>query len=65
MSEIEISIKHLSSKTYKLKVKDDICVKELKALLEKETGFKAAELKLIFKGKILTKEDDKLSELNV
>lgn len=54
MSDIEINVKHLSSKTYKLKVKSDMSIKELKALLEKESGLKAAELKLIFKGKILT-----------
>ena len=59
---IEISVKHLSQKTYQIKIDEEATVGDLKKEIEKESEVKAEEIKLIFKGKILKKDDDKLTD---
>jgi uncharacterized ubiquitin-like protein YukD len=63
--EIEIQIKHLTHKTYSLKVPKDLTVGGLKMLLEKESGIKPEEIKLIFKGRIFKNDQENLEELKV
>lgn len=58
-------MKHLSQNTYKLSIKKDATVEELKKEIENQSQIKAAEIKLIFKGKILKKNDDTLADLKI
>lgn len=59
---IEITVKHLSQNSYKINIDQNASVGDLKKELEKQTELKSDEIKLIFKGKILKKDDDKLSD---
>lgn len=63
--EFEINVKHLSERNYAVKVTDETTVKELKDKLADITKSPADQMKLIFKGKILKADDDKMSDLKV
>ena len=54
---IEITVKHLSQNSYKINIDQNASVGDLKKELEKQTELKSDEIKLIFKGKILKKDD--------
>lgn len=64
-NEIEIKVKHLSHGIHSLKIKADAPIQLLKEELSKLSKLPAAEIKLIFKGKVLKKGDDKLTDLNI
>ncbi len=61
----KIRVKFLSKDTYEVEVSSDTIVAELKKLLEAQSKVKPAEIKLIFKGKILRQDDDKMSDLDI
>lgn len=63
--EFDINIKHLSEKNYVVKVTDETTVKELKSKLQDITKSPADQMKLIFKGKILKVDDDKMIDLKI
>ena len=63
--EIEVQIKHLAGKNFSIKINKEASIKDMKDLLEKESGFTASEIKLIFKGKILKDNEEKLSDLKI
>lgn len=63
--EFDINIKHLSERNYVVKVTDETTVKELKEKLQDLTKAATDQMKLIFKGKILKADDDKMSDLKV
>ena len=63
--EFDINIKHLSEKNYTVKVSNDTTVAELKAKLESITDSPASQMKLIYKGRILKTDDDKMSDLKI
>lgn len=65
MGKIEIQIKHLSENSFKVEVEDQATVLELKKEIEKIKNIPAGEIKLIFKGKILKKDDDTLPDLKI
>lgn len=62
-NEYIIKVKHLTEKTYEVKVTSDTTVEQLKEKLEVTTKFAPDKMKLIFKGKILKTKDDKMSDL--
>lgn len=63
--EFDINVKHLSEKNYAVRVSDDTTVAELKQKLTEQTSAPTDQMKLIFKGKILKADDDKMSDLKV
>ena len=65
MSEFEINIKHNATTTIKVKVGPNSLVSELKEKLSIETKIPASEIKLIYKGKILKNDSDKMSDLSI
>lgn len=64
-AEIEVQIKHLSSKNFSVKIPQDGSIGDLRVLCEKETGYKTNEIKLIFKGKILKDDEEKITEAKI
>ena len=65
MNQIEVKVKHLSQGTHQVKINLDADIDTLKQELSKLTNIPAAEIKLIFKGKVLKKGDDTLKDLNI
>lgn len=65
MSQFEATVKHLSGKTYKISVVPETTISELKGLIEKESQIPSAEIKLIFRGKILKAGDEKMKDLGI
>lgn len=63
--EIEVNIKHLSQKNFTVKIDPNGNVGDLKGLCEKECGLNVNEIKLVFKGKILKDDEEKLSDLKI
>lgn len=59
-SEIEVQIKHLSAKSFNVKISTDETIGALRLFCEKESGIKVSEIKLIFKGKILKDDEEKI-----
>ena len=64
-TEFDINIKHLSEKNYTVKVTNETTVAELKGKLEEIAKSPASQMKLIFKGKILKADDDRMSDLKI
>jgi len=65
MSTFEINVKFMSNPNIKVQVQPDTTVAELKQKLEASTSIKAVEIKLIYKGKILKVNDDKMADLSI
>lgn len=65
MGKIEIQIKHLSESSFKVEIDDQATVLQLKQEIEKLKQIPAGEIKLIFKGKILKKDDETLPDLKI
>ncbi len=63
--KIDIKIKHLSGKTFNVSIESKATIDTLKAELEKQSKFPAAEIKLVFKGKILKNGDETLNDIGV
>ena len=63
--KIDIKIKHLSGKTFNVSIEEKATIDQLKSELESQSKFPAAEIKLVFKGKILKNGDDTLSDIGV
>lgn len=63
--EIEVQIKHLSQKNFSVKIRLDESIGQLRALCAKESGVLAAEIKLIYKGKILKEDEEKISDAKI
>lgn len=55
----------MSAKNFTVKISSDGSIGDLRLLCEKETGLKANEIKLIFKGKILKEDEEKLSDVKI
>ena len=64
-SQINVKIKHLSGKMYEIKIDPSQTVIDLKTALEKESSVEKSLIKLIFKGKILKNDSEKLSDLKI
>lgn len=65
MSSYKINVKCHSAQQIQVEVTEDMTVLALKAKLESETKTPSAEIKLIFKGKILKVDTDTLKDLQI
>lgn len=65
MAEFDVTVRHLSGETYVVKATPDTTIAGLKALVEKESGLPAAEIKFVYRGKILKAGDERLKDHNI
>lgn len=65
MSEFNINVKYQATKNIKITVTSDTTVEELKKKIDTETKIPFNEIKLIYKGKILKVDSDKMEDLSI